>query len=266
MVNKYLKLPRLGFSRLDLTRPDLTRPDLSRPDLSRPDLFPVCCTLCGLPDPGPLALCPPCEQDLVANYPRCDQCALPLPAVRGPTGLCGQCLMRPPPFDRVRAPLVYDEGMAYLIGYWKFQRHPALADLLARLWLDREPATRDVDLLVPVPLHWRRLLWRGFNQAELLCRALRKGSSVLAEIGMDTRLLQRSRATPAQSRLGLGQRRANLAAAFTIRRPCDSLRIALVDDVLTTGATAAALAAMLKDAGARRVEVWCLARTPAPGS
>jgi ComF family protein len=161
---------------------------------------------------------------------------------------------------------LYDEYMAYLVHRWKYRREVRLTPLLAHLWRQRVPAPPDVDLLVPVPLHWRRLWWRGFNQSELLARELASATPGTRAAQLAPRLVKRVRRTPAQSGLDAAQRWANLRDAFTVTGPCDNLRIAVVDDVLTTGVTASSVAATLARAGACHVEVWCLARTPAPGT
>ena len=226
-------------------------------------LFPHYCSLCGLRSHQPWALCAPCKAEMTANPGACSRCGLPLPksAAGGP---CGRCLERPPPFDRVEAPWLYDEYLAFLIHRWKFHREQRLTPLLARLWLERTWAAPVADLVVPVPLHWRRRWQRGYNQAELLARELLRSQPGLSRGGLARGLLVRSRATPEQSALRAGQRAHNLRHAFTARGRCDNLRIALVDDVLTTGATASEAAATLLAAGAREVHIWCLARTPAP--
>lgn len=226
-------------------------------------LFPQYCSLCGLQSRQPRALCAPCKAEMAANSAACLHCGLPLPEPAAGSA-CGRCLVQPPVFSRVEAPWLYDEYMAFLIRRWKFHREQQLTPLLAQLWLERAGTAPAVDLVVPVPLHWRRRLQRGYNQAELLARELLRRQPRLSRGGLARGLLVRSRATPEQSGLPAGQRERNLLHAFTARGRCDNLRIALVDDVLTTGATASEAAATLLAAGAREVHIWCLARTPAP--
>lgn len=231
-------------------------------------VFPQHCILCNLRSHHTLPLCADCAGDLQPNQHGCARCALPLP-LTGPgitQAQCGSCLRNPPPFDRVIAPWLYDELMAHLIHRWKFQREQRLTPLLANLWLQQRDDIGDIDLMLPVPLHWRRLWWRGFNQSLLLCQALRGTNRALASIPLATRALSRTRATAPQSGLDARERAGNLRHAFTVHEPCDNLRVAVIDDVFTTGATAAALAAALRAAGASHVEIWCLARTPSPGN
>lgn len=228
-------------------------------------LFPRYCELCDLPTSGDLPLCRDCRGELPRNTHACDRCALPLPGSTGTDRCCGRCLANPPSFRRAAAPYVYEECLAFLVTRWKHQRRVHLSALLADLWLAGAAPATDIDLLVPVPLHWRREWQRGYNQSTLLCQALLRRQPCLAAHGMDARLLRRCRATAPQQNLGADARRGNLRGAFTATRPCDSLNIALVDDVLTTGATATAAGLALLNAGARRVDLWCLARTPSPG-
>jgi ComF family protein len=228
-------------------------------------LFPSYCELCDLATTGALPLCEDCRGELPLNRPACPRCALPVPASVLPGTLCGQCLAAAPPFTHTLAPYLYEEYLAFLVARWKYQRQPQLSALLADLWLAVAAPATDIDLLVPVPLHWRRAWRRGYNQAALLCDELLQRRPALSARGADLHRLRRTRATPPQQRLDAAARRGNLRGAFTATRPCDSLNIALVDDVLTTGATAGAAARSLLAAGARRVDLWCLARTPSPG-
>lgn len=236
-------------------------------------LFPNYCVLCGLRSHRPVPLCAPCEGELQTNSNCCARCAIPLPPVHielpaepTPQRLCGRCLQSPPPFQRVIAPWLYCEGLAQIIHRWKFSRETRLTPLLAQLWLQQSLAPGPVDILLPVPLHWRRLWWRGFNQSELLSRQLRALAPEIGAARLDHRSVRRCQSSSAQAGAGIAQRVANMRGAFTARGRYANLRIAIVDDVLTTGATAAALARVLHGAGASHVEVWCLARTPAPNT
>ncbi|MEP1596630.1 MAG: ComF family protein, partial [Halieaceae bacterium] len=188
------------------------------------------------------------------------QGALPLATASELTRLCGRCLTQPPAFDQVRAAWLYDPQLAALITAWKYHRDLRLTPLLASLLLVGHAAGEPPDLILAVPLHWRRLLWRGFNQSQELVAAAFGQQQPRAQVLVCKRRMH----SPAQSSLGARQRNTLPAHAFTVQGRCDNLRVALVDDVMTTGATAHALSLKLKAAGASHVEVWCIARTPAP--
>jgi ComF family protein len=217
------------------------------------------CLLCGLAGAEPHAanLCAACAAGLPRIGHHCPHCGLPLPASHP----CGHCLLDPPPYLRCIAPLRYEAPVAQLIAHFKFSGQLACGRLLCDELLRRLHREPDLGatLIVPVPLHWRRRWTRGFNQAEIigdeLSRALR--------IPLEVDLLARSRPTPPQQSLSARQRRHNLSAAFNLHGPVPAGQdVALVDDVVTTGATAAEIARLLLAAGVRSVQVWCLARTP----
>ncbi|NER60526.1 ComF family protein [Pseudomonas sp. MAFF212428] len=224
------------------------------------------CLLCDEPAQQPRPICSACESELPWLDECCQTCALPLP-MRDLT--CGQCSRRPPAFTRVEAPWHYGFPVDALITRFKHQRQWPLGRLLAQLlgcWL----AHRFADglprpaLLLPVPMARRRLRERGFNQAGMLAQWLagQLGIACAADI------LQRPHDTLAQQGLTANARRGNLLRAFALSDSAaiHGLHVAIVDDVLTTGATAQALASLLRQAGAQRVDVYCLARTPKPGS
>ena len=223
------------------------------------------CLLCGEGTDTPQPICTPCESELPWLGGQCSVCALPLPMA----GLrCGQCASRPPAFERVLAPWAYDFPVDSLITRFKHQAKWPLGRLLGELLAQSlqhhfNEGLERPDALVPVPLATRRLRQRGFNQAALLARWL---SGPLA-IPCEENLLRRTQDTPAQQALDARARRRNLRQAFALapQAALHNRHLALVDDVLTTGATAQALAALLLDAGAARVDVYCLARTPKPG-
>jgi ComF family protein len=151
----------------------------------------------------------------------------------------------------------YEGALRQLIHLFKYRKMRALEGPLGRLLARALPRDRAFDAVVPVPLHWKRRWRRGFNQSELLARAMarRCGVPVL-------NVLSRKRATRSQAGLTNAARRGNVSGAFRARRTpsLDGKRILLVDDVMTTGATAAACAGALKRAGARSVTVLALAR------
>jgi ComF family protein len=230
-------------------------------------LFPHHCALCGLRSHREVPLCLACEREMPLNYSCCVRCAIPLAPITDTANglLCGSCLRAPPAFDRVIAPWLYDEYFAHLIHRWKYHREQHMTPLLTSLWRQHAALDAAIDVIVPVPLHWRRRWQRGFNQSELLSRQLHATCPELQSCEIAHRLIHRQRSTAAQSGMSARRRASNLKGAFTVHKPCDNLRIAIVDDVLTTGATATAVASALSAAGAAYIEVWCLARTPAPG-
>ncbi|MCQ4256951.1 ComF family protein [Stutzerimonas stutzeri] len=223
------------------------------------------CALCDERCEAGQAICGACEADLPWLQERCTVCALPLPA----SGLiCGECLRRPPSFDHVAVPWRFAFPVDSLINRFKHQsRWPLgrlLAEQLARhLHHEFDEGLPRPEMLLPVPLARKRLRQRGFNQAQMLADWL----SPALDIPVDTKLLQRVQDTQSQQQLDAAGRRRNLRQAFALNA-ADQLsgrHVAIIDDVLTTGATAEALARLLKRAGAARVDVYCLARTPKPG-
>lgn len=224
-------------------------------------LLPGCCLFCAGPvDSAPLGnsldLCSGCRAELPFTRFPCPRCALPLPQ---PQASCGHCLSQPPPWQRCIAPLLYRAPASQLLASFKYRGRLTggrlLTELLiAELWMSA-PA---VDLIVPVPMHWRRRWDRGFNQAELIADQI--GAALRLPVAM--KALRRARPTTAQQSLDARARARNLRGAFVLRQPLNGLRVALVDDVVTTGATATELCRLLLKGGATAVELWCLARTP----
>ncbi len=221
--------------------------------------FPPKCLICGGPGHETLDICHQCRADLPRNWHSCCRCALPL-ATDAATGLlCGSCARTPPPFSRIIAPWLYQSPIDDLIQRLKFQQQLPVGRLLAQL-LAREITRQDRPaLLMPVPLHNRQLKSRGFNHSGEVTRMLAK------ELGIPWSpwLLRKVRETPAQHNLGGKERKKNLRRCFRFdSRQCPQ-HVALVDDVVTTAATAAETARALKAAGVKKVEIWALARTPA---
>lgn len=223
------------------------------------------CSLCDEAADTAHRLCSSCEAELPWLGEHCLICALPLVGV----GLtCGSCLRRPPSFDRVEAPWRYAFPIDSLVTRFKHQAQWPLGRLLGELLAQHllhafDEGLARPDLLLPVPLADRRQRRRGFNQAALLARWL--GEQLHLPLQHDW--LRRTSDTQAQQELDAAARKRNLRRAFAIspESRVSGLHLALVDDVLTTGATAESLARLLKRAGAARVDVYCLARTPKPG-
>jgi len=220
-------------------------------------IFPPACVSCSelLETAGPC--CTLCELALEpVPRPGCPQCAEPDP---GGT-VCRRCRLHPPPFARARAAFVHEGPLARAIHRFKYEGRSELAAPLGRAFADAEGARLralgpDL-LLVPVPLHRRRLLQRGYDQAALLARVLASATRLRLELG----LLRRVRATRRQVGLTEAEQMANVADAFTVARSVPPRPVVLVDDVFTTGATARAASGALLAHGARVVHVLTLAR------
>lgn len=212
-------------------------------------LFGGSCFLCRGAAHG--VLCVECEAELpslpAAVCPRC--------ALASPQGaLCGRCLAEPPQFDSTIAALWYRFPADELVQALKFRGELALAPALASL-LRKKTLEEEVDYLVPVPLSAARLRARGYNQAAEIARHLGRGPFALD-------LCERTREVRPQVELPFAERRRNVRGAFRVTRPLDGASVAVVDDVMTTGATLEEMARTLKAAGAARVVNWVLARTP----
>jgi len=230
-------------------------------------IAPRYCVLCGMRSRRPLALCEACEEEIPRNRPACPRCALPMASA---TETCGACLRKPPPLRFALAARIYAEPVSSMVRAFKFGGDFSMPAVLAQLMapavahgLGREARP---DYLVPMPLHWWRRWRRGFNQSELLARALVRHPELQSmELRVHPGLCGRIRHTPAQTGLAAEERRRNMRDCFRCESPLAGLHLAIVDDVMTTGASANALAEALLGAGAERVDLWCCARTPEPG-
>jgi ComF family protein len=252
-------------------------------------LLPPQCLLCRQRSDRSSDLCAACVGDLARNRHACARCAVPLPVA---AAMCGACLKNQPPFDAAIAPFLYAHPLDLLLTRLKFGRSLAAGRVLAQIWTAalREALADSTigalpDVLVPVPLHADRLRERGYNQALELSKVLAREFS----IPLAAQMLTRTRATPAQANLDAKTRRTNLRGAFeyaenrdagidpkaqphAVRSAVQSDRslyssrppdhVAIIDDVMTTGATLRECARTLKRAGVGRVDVWALARAP----
>ncbi|WP_439815166.1 double zinc ribbon domain-containing protein [Zavarzinia sp. CC-PAN008] len=226
-------------------------------------LLPPRCLRCGEAVDEQGRLCLACWSGIrFVEAPLCGCCGVPLDFDLGPGVRCGACLAHPPAFDRARTVMGYDEASRDLILRLKHADHLEGAPHFAR-WLARAGAelVQGADAIVPVPLHWRRLVLRRYNQSAVLGMALARVCGVPCRPD----LLLRLRPTASQGHLGRSQRARNVRGAFAVRggQPVPA-RIVLLDDVLTTGATVEACARTLKRAGAVNVDVLTLARVIRP--
>jgi ComF family protein len=197
-------------------------------------------------------LCAACDADLPRlGMPLCPRCALSSPG----GALCGRCLAQTPSYDLTIAALAYAFPADTLVHAFKFRGELALAPLLAELLARRIPASERIDMVVPVPLAAERLRGRGYNQAAEVARLL------ALRAPLELFLCERSRDTAAQSDLPWAERRRNVRGAFVCKRAIPGRSVAVVDDVMTTGATLDELARVLKQAGAIRVVNLVVART-----
>lgn len=220
------------------------------------DIAPPRCLHCGQCGSLPEWLCSQCLAEVSGNLGACPRCGLP-----GGTGGCESCSTNPPAFRQTVAPLTYSPVVRTLIHRWKFKGHTGLTPYLTGLAGVSSYARTAPDAIIPVPPHWRRRLSRGFDQTWLLANdiARRHPAQPVVKAG-----LRRHRRTDQQRQLGSEARIRNMAGAFVATENMLGRHVALIDDVMTTGATVNACAQALLAAGARQVDVWCLVRVASP--
>jgi ComF family protein len=172
-------------------------------------------------------------------------------------------------FTHCVAPWLYGKPISTFLKQFKFTADMHVLPLLSHLLVNA--VRQDIethgapDLVLPVPIHWWRLVRRGFNHAELLAKDLSSHPSIHpCQLQVKPSWCKKIRLTAAQHDLGLAQRKSNLAGVFSCDDRVAGLSVAIVDDVITTGATAENVSCALLAAGAQQVRVWCLARTPNP--
>lgn len=216
------------------------------------------CILCTSHHGGEHGLCSDCQLDLPWHTASsCRQCGLP-----SNHPICGSCLKSAPAFDATHALFNYAYPLDRLLQHYKYQHSLHLADTFSALFADKllskkQGAHPEIEMIMPMPMHHERLKQRGFNQAMEIARPLSKST----QIRLDYTTCRRTRLTPPQASLPLKERIKNLRGAFECNHNLQGLRIAVVDDVMTTGASLNELAKTLKQAGAAHVECWVIART-----
>ncbi len=215
-------------------------------------LMPIPCLLCGSNNSDD-CLCHDCSDQLPKLGCCCPRCASPLQQ----TMLCGQCLTSPPEQDRSFSLFRYQPPIDQLIADLKYHDKLALIRLFAAQMAASLKARALPQLLIPIPLHPRRLRERGYNQSLELAKYLSKQLAIPVQYD----ILIRIRDTPPQASLPFSERNKNMKQAFQINNTHIPTHIALIDDVLTTGHTANVAAKILRQAGVENIEVWTIART-----
>jgi ComF family protein len=218
-------------------------------------LFPVACVICKSQvfERRYSAVCPHCWDALTPiTPPICPKCGMPAPAIEG---WCRRCRKGDNVFDYARSAVFFNDPAREIVHHLKYSDRVSLAKPIGRiLRVLYEKSDFAGNLVLPVPLHRTRERSRGYNQAE----------SIAVELGLpvDARLLRRSKKTAPQSGLSRSERSKNLASAFELRGDVKGLKVILVDDVFTTGATMNEISKVLKRGKVERVEVLTFARVP----
>jgi ComF family protein len=221
-------------------------------------IYPQSCLLCGDAADHATRFCDSCYSTLPFNHHACPQCALPLPPEAAAESRCGACINKRLPYTACLTALRYEPPSNQLITQLKFRHHLDLIAPLAQLIIDRLGDMKNPpELLLPVPLHQQRMRERGFNQAVELARVVAKHYG----IPLDCRMVKRTRNTEAQSNLSERLRRNNLRHAFRVSGSLQGRRVAILDDVVTTGSTINEMSKTLRRSGAAEITVWAVARS-----
>ncbi len=224
-------------------------------------LLPYTCILCHAPAHSQQDLCHACRIELPILPQSCSRCAKIFTTPLESHLLCGACLQHPPAFDATYALFTYQPPITKLIMELKFHQAlvnsrllgELLADAIQHHWYHNKPLP---EMIIPVPLHNKRLRERGFNQAVEMARPIRR----LLDIPIDTTTCQRIKYTEPQARLQSEKRHANIKNSFKIMTDLTGRHIAVLDDVITTGGTIEEISKTLKIAGAARIDIWSCAR------
>lgn len=225
-------------------------------------LLPSTCILCAVTVNGRLELCAACEADLPWLATVCSICAIPITAKETMQPIiCGHCLQQPPPYFKTTALFHYQTPVDNFITALKFQQQLLYARLFGELLSKRLQAIYSdqvlPELIIPVPLHPKRLRERGFNQALEIARPIAKK----LKLPIDIIHCERIRMTAAQSLLAANERQTNLKNAFKIQPTLKAKHVAIIDDVITTGHTITEFSKALQQIGVERIDIWSVART-----
>lgn len=221
-------------------------------------VFPIICILCGNYTKTALSICSECSIDLPFITEACELCGIQLTT----SGICGACLQTPPPYATTLAVFNYQYPIDKLISRLKFSGNLAVAhaigEVMARTILPHLNSTNNrPDCIIPIPLHPKRIVERGFNQALEIARPITKATG----IPIDFKSCYRKEPTQAQSLIPANERAKNIKNAFAIKKAINYRHVAILDDVVTTGSTVREFAKLLRKNGVEHIQVWCCART-----
>jgi len=213
------------------------------------------CVLCAQKADLPVELCTPCKAVLLDESNRCQRCGVGMPYG---SGSCGRCQHRPPEYDHCEAVLGYTLEAGQLIRQLKYNQKTSISQVMAYLLAEHLQKHREVlpEAIIPVPIHRNRLYRRGFNQTMEIAKYLGQ----FLDVPVDYKSCQRTKQVESQTQLGMSARRNNVKGVFRLIRPIEYQHVAILDDVVTTGATVEELTHVLKEAGVKNVEVWCCVR------
>lgn len=214
-------------------------------------LMPERCLLCEKLNSG--LICKDCTPYLSWQKNSCPQCGIYHPDAK----MCGRCISHPPFFNFTYACFSYQTPVSQWISNLKFQHKLYFAKLFARFLINKIQIDDLPDLIISVPLHKKRLMQRGFNQAHEVAKRVCKELN----INYDARLVLRNKHRIPQAELDYKKRRASVRNIFEMTKSFSAKHIAIVDDVVTNGSTVNELAKLLKQHGAQRVDIFCIART-----
>ncbi len=216
--------------------------------------LPSYCILCDANGLQGKDICQYCQQQILRNNSACVQCGKPMKKVND---ICEDCFQTPKLFANTHAPYLYQGIMRYLILQLKFQRQYKNARLLANLFTDTlQIQTELPEVIIPMPLHRQRYQQRGFNQSLIIAQHISKH----LKIPINSNACVRHKDTLQQLNLNANQRLQNVSNAFSIQHNLNYKSVAVLDDVMTTGATANAITQTLKQAGVKQVDIWVCAR------
>jgi ComF family protein len=220
-------------------------------------IFPRICFLCGMPSKRNIDLCADCENDLPKMAQQCLYCVQPLIAKQN---ICGRCVKCLPVCSCTIALYYYQKPIDFLISQLKFQRNLIAAKLLGQLLAQHleklYSAQKKPEIIIPIPLHKKRLRERGFNQALELAKPVARA----LKIPIDKYKCVRVKNTAAQTLITTDERVKNVRNAFMIQKVIHAKHVAVIDDVITTGSTIREFCGTLQKVGVTRIDVWCVAR------